>query len=141
MYCTNQTGEIVGDTAIGPAAIIEFHSNRQKSMIKLVQTRYTNELSVTDSEPIPLFYKEDAFAEGMQPHEADITKRLHESSLSTGFVTSLIDEPYFLQWVRLSYGRSLGNWFVSLLCYARTEEGAMRVDEWCRTVMTSYLTP
>ena len=66
-------------------------------------------------------------------------KQLWDNHLDFCFVTTLIEDTYFLQWMRLSQHTSLHVWFNSLLRFSRTIEGALRVDKWCRTIMSHYL--
>ena len=59
MYSTTGAGDVVGDKAIGPTAIINYHKTRQESIVDFIEKAYRSQLNVINDVAIPMFYTEN----------------------------------------------------------------------------------
>ena len=72
--------------------------------------------------------------------EKDVLKRLASKLLPKGYLAELMNQEYFLQWMRLCLDTPSGDWFNNLLEDTLEVGGVEQFEEACQAIQKKYLT-
>ena len=137
MYSAQDTVEIDGETIrkseVGPSEFIKFHDGREQQMKDAIH-QYDLAKTYQVDEPAPAFSSTvNAFVTpSLTGSEQDTLQCLAKKTLPLGFLSALLDETHFQQWIRLSIGTRSESWFHHLFDDTLTAGDIQQFDEVCQ---------